>query len=167
MRKLMFPLVALCVVSLPSAAGAQWRQVTEPLLGYSAAFPVKPKARAVIYQGIPQSVNSAAATGVFCNVSVSHVDKMVNPNAELAEARDNFLKDTGSKASSVKPVNIPRGANSLQGLEIDSSNAVFAMRALVVVDGSKIYQVAGGVPAYGGRKSDLERCVRGFELIAG
>lgn len=167
MRKFSSSLVALCCLALPTAASAQWRQITEPLLGYSAAFPVKPKARAANYQGTAQSVNSAAGTGVFCNVSVSHLNEVVNAEAELAEARDNFLKDTGAKQSTVKPVSVPRGAGSVQGLQIDAENAVFAMRALIVVDGEKVYQVAGGVPGHGGRKSDLERCVRGFQLLAG
>lgn len=166
MYKLTAPLLALCCLAVPTAASAQWHKVTESLLGYSAAFPVKPKARAAMYQGTPQSVNSAAATGVFCNVSVSHLAEVVSPENELAEARDTFLRDTGAKTSSAKTVAVPRGAGTVPGLEVEATNAVFAMRALIVVDGAKVYQVAGGVPGHGGRKSDLERCVRGFQLLA-
>lgn len=165
MHKLIAPAIALCCLAMPTAASAQWRKVTESLLGYSAAFPVKPQARAAIYQGTPQSVNSAAGTGVFCNVSVSHLAQVVNPEGELAEAHSTFLKDTGAKTSTSKPVAVPRGAGTVPGLEVEASNAVFAMRALIVVDGTRLYQVAGGVPGHGGRKSDLERCVRGFQLL--
>ena len=166
MRILARTFIALTAIAFSTAATAQWKEIREPNLGYSAAFPVKPEARAVRYQGVAQSVQSAAATGVFCNVSVSHHPQTVDPKVELAASRDSFVQDTGSKISSVKEISILRGAKQLPALEIDSSNGVFALRAIVVVDGSRVYQVAGGVPSHGGRKSDLERCVRGLKLTA-
>lgn len=166
MRNFALSFVTLSSLALSTAATAQWKEIVEPQLGYSAAFPVKPVARAATYRGVAQSVKSAAATGVFCNVSVSHHRGTVDPAVELAASRDNFLKDTGSKISSAKEVSVMRGATPLPALEISASNDVFAMQAIVVVDGERVYQVAGGVPAHGGRKSDLERCVRGLKLTA-
>ena len=166
MRSLALSLFGLSYLALSTAATAQWKEIVEPELGYAAAFPVKPEARAAVYKGVAQSVKSAAATGVFCNVAVSHHREILDPAVELAESRDNFVKDTGSKVSSTKEISIMRGAKSLPAMEIDASNDVFAMRAIIVVDGERVYQVAGGVPAHGGRKSDLERCVRGLKLTA-
>ena len=166
MRNFALSLVTLSCLAFSTVATAQWKEIVEPELGYSAAFPVKPEARTAIYKGVAQSVKSAAATGVFCNVSVSHHRGTVDPAVELAESRDNFVKDTGSKISSAREVSVMRGATRLPALEISASNDVFAMRAIVVVDGKRVYQVAGGVPAHGGRKSDIERCVRGLKLTA-
>lgn len=166
MRMFAHSLLAVSCLAFATAAAAQWKEIVEPELGYSAQFPVEPDARAAIYKGVPQSVKSAAVTGIFCNVSVSHHRDELDPAAELAESRDNFVKDTGGKIASARETTIMRGATPLPALELDASNDVFAMRALFVVDGSRVYQVAGGVPSHGGRKSDLERCVRGLKLTA-
>lgn len=166
MRILAHSIIAIIPLTLATAATAQWTESVEPVLGYSALFPEKPEARAAIYRGVKQSVKSAAATGVFCNVAVSHHEKPVDASAELASAPDKFAQEVGGKISSTKEITVNRGTERLPAVEIDVSNNIYALRSIVVVDGSRVYQVAGGVPAGGGRKSNLKRCVHGMKLIA-
>ena len=48
MRLVARSIAALIPLAFSTAAMGQWKEVTEPSLGYTAAFPVKPEARAAV-----------------------------------------------------------------------------------------------------------------------
>lgn len=160
-------LVSGIVVALAFApvAQAEWAKHDVPEFGFSASFPKTPKRESSTEDGVKLTSFVGALNGAMCIVMAGDYPYVIKPDVETVASRDNFAKGVGGKVTTSKRVKFPRGATQLEAMEFDVVSDTYTFRSLIIIEGSRAYQVAGGVPNADPDKAELEACLRGFALI--
>jgi hypothetical protein len=148
------------------AAHADWAKQDVPDFGFSGVFPAELKRESSTEDGVKLSTFAAVADGRMCLVVAGDYPYVIDPNVELVASRDNFVKGVKATLGNSKRLKVSRGATQLEAMEFDAKSATYSFKSLIVIEGSRAYQVAGGVPNDDADKAELETCLRGFALTA-
>lgn len=153
---------ALTLVGTASAAG--WVQHNAPDQGFSAIFPKAPDVENSTQDGVKMTSYSAAAAGAMCIVLAADYPYVIDPDVETVASRDNFAKGVSATVSSSKRIKFSRGATQLEAMAFDAASANYKFRSIIIIEGSRAYQIAGGVPIPDGDTAELDACVNGLVL---
>ncbi|MBC8037600.1 MAG: hypothetical protein H7X89_10335 [Rhizobiales bacterium] len=147
-----------------SAAQAEWVEGNVPEFGFSALFPKAPEKGETIEDGVKITSFSGAADGKFCIVVAGDYPFVINPDEETVASRDNFAKGVNAKVTTSQRITFPRGLTDLQAIKFDAESDTHTFRSLIVIDGSRAYQVAAGMSKPVSDGTDLDTCIGGFKL---
>jgi len=154
--------LALAVGGTASAAG--WVQHNAPDKGFQAVFPKAPKVEDTAQDGVKMTSYAASAAGALCIVIAADYPYVINPDTETVASRDNFAKGVSAKVTTSKRVKFSRGATQLEAMAFDAASDKYKFRSLIIIEGSRAYQIAGGVPIVDGDTAELDTCVNGLVL---
>lgn len=154
--------LALAVGGTASAAG--WMQHNAPDKGFQAVFPKAPKVEDTTQDGVKMTSYAASAAGALCIVIAADYPYVINPDTETVASRDNFAKGVSAKVTTSKRIKFPRGATQLEAMAFDAASDKYTFRSLIIIEGSRAYQIAGGVPIPDGDTAELDTCVNGLVL---
>jgi hypothetical protein len=154
--------LALAVGGTASAAG--WVQHNAPDKGFSAVFPKAPKVEDSTQDGVKMTSYAASASGALCIVIAADYPYVINPDTETVASRDNFAKGVSATVKTSKRIKFSRGATKLEAMAFDADSASYKFRSIIVIEGSRAYQIAGGVPIPDGDTAELDTCVNGLVL---
>ncbi len=99
-------------------------------------------------------------------VVVAQYQRTIDAGKEIAAIRNAFVKAMKATVTAGKPKSFARGDAQLEALEFEANNDERSFRSLIIIDGQRAYQVAGGVSKVDGDTAELEACVGGFRLLA-
>lgn len=164
--KTVWGLVSGMVVALALApvAQAEWAKHDVPEFAFSASFPKVPERETSTENGVTLNTYAAVLDGAMCLVMAADYPYVINPDEETIASRDNFAKGISGKVTTSKRTKYARGATQLEAMEFDAVSDTYTFRSLIVIEGSRAYMVAGGVPNADTDKAELEACLRGFAL---
>lgn len=151
-------------LALAPAAQAGWVSHNAPEFGFSANFPAPPKTKTTVNDGVTLTSFSGAATGALCIVMAGDYPYVINPDDETVASRDNFVKGVGAKLTTSKRTTFSRGAQQLPAMSFEAESPKMKFKSLIVIEGSRAYQIAGGVPIPDGDTAELDACVGGLIL---
>lgn len=163
MRRIVTGLV-LALALAPAAQATGWVQHNAPEFGFSAIFPKAPKQETTTADGVKMNSFAGAANGALCIVMAGDYPYIINADDETVASRDNFVKGVGAKLTASKRTTFPRGSAQLQAMAFDAESSTMKFRSMIVIDGSRAYQIAGGVPIPDGDTAELDACVGGLVL---
>ena len=156
------------------AAAAKWATYTSDAFGFGGLFPVTPDVKTDnnkvqlngrTYTVTMHTISAKGANGSICLVVHAIYAWPIDIEPELIADRDNFTKGISGAVTTSKRTTSSRGKGAtLPALLFDATSATYVWQSLIVIDGQIVYEVAGGVPKAGGQRTDLARCVDGFEL---
>lgn len=155
-------LISVCT----TPALADWQAVKVPTYGYSAVFPAPPESESHVDGGVKLHSNSSIANGTLCIVVVGDYGHAVDREEEFAANRNNFVRQVGATFLSQRRITLPKGEAKVAALTFDAQSDWYVYRSIIAIEGAKIYQVAGRVARKGGDAKNLDRCTKGFKLLA-
>lgn len=158
-----FLLLAAVAAAGATAIAADWMEYKSSKYGFSYLVPVPPRestevGRSVVVHGFIVGDETA-----FCNVLVSDYKDVID-DALLAQTRDVYLARNRAQMTMSQRRTLSRGEEKLPAIEFDYQSATMFGRAIVAIDGARIYQVSSGIPL-DADKAGMERCVRSFKLL--
>lgn len=153
-------------LALAPAAQAGWIQHNEPSLGFSATFPQAPTREDSVDNGVKLVTFLAAESGTLCIVVVGDYPNTVIPDEETAASRDNFAKGVSAAVTKSKRITFPRGGTQLEAMAFDAESDRYFFRSTIIIEGQRVYQIAGGVPKPDGDDAELDACVGGLVLTS-
>jgi hypothetical protein len=162
--RIVWAAATLVSLAFASVAQAAWVHHSEPSLGFSANFPAAPKRDDVTEDGVKMATFAASATGALCILIAADYPYVINPDVETIASRDNFAKGVSASVTTSKRIKFPRGATQLEAIKFDAASETYLFRSLIVIEGSRAYQIAGGVPKPDGDTAELDACVGGLVL---
>lgn len=156
--------VGLAAGSAP-AAQAGWLMFESPEHGFAALFPTTPSRKEQVEDDISFASFRAGNHGAACFVAVADYRRAFDAETETTTIRNGFLKGMKATETGAKKKAISRGDQQLEGLEFSADSDDRSYRSLIVIDGQRAYQVAGGVSRIDGDTAELDACVGGFRLL--
>jgi hypothetical protein len=156
--------LVLALVLGGTAHAGGWVQHNAPDKGFSAVFPKAPKVENSIEDGVKMTSFAASAAGALCIVIAADYPYVINPDTETVASRDNFAKGVTAKVTTSKRIKFSRGSTQLEAMKFDADSASYKFRSLIIIEGSRAYQIAGGVPIPDGDTAELDTCVDGLVL---
>jgi hypothetical protein len=147
-----------------SVAQAGWVQHSAPDLGFSANFPKAPDREETTENGIKMSTFSAVVEGTMCLIIAADYGYTINPDEETVASRDNFAKGVKATVKNSQRIKVLRGATPLEAIRFDAESSTYIFRSLIVIEGQRAYQIAGGIPKPDGDPVSLDACVDGLML---
>lgn len=151
-------------LAMTPAAQAGWVQHNAPEFGFSAIFPKAPAQETTTEDGVKMMTFAAAVNGAMCIVIAADYPYVINADDETVASRDNFAKGVTAKVSTSKRIKVARGITQLEAMIFDAESATYKFRSMIVIEGSRAYQIAGGVPIPDGDTAELDACIGGFVL---
>lgn len=149
---------------LAPAATAGWVQHNAPEFGFSGVFPKAPEYEASTSDGVKMNTFVGAAPGALCIIIAADYPYVINPDEETIASRDSFVKGVGATLKTSKRVTFARGSQQLPAIAFEADSASMKFKSLIVIDGSRAYQVGAGIPIPDGDTAELDTCVGGFVL---
>jgi hypothetical protein len=157
-----FCLVA-AVVSGAAAPQPDWIEFKSTKYGFSFTVPVAPRESAQAGRTVLVHAFLVGDETAFCNVLVSDYREAID-DALLTQTRDVYIARHGGLMTTSQRRTLSRGEEKLPAIEFDLQSPTMFGRAIIAIDGSRVYQISGGIPLEA-EKAGLERCVRSFKLI--
>lgn len=163
----LFARVFFCLIAavVAGAAGGlpEWVEYKSTKFGFSFTVPGAPAettqaGRTVTVHGFVFGDETA-----FCSVLVSDYNEVID-DALLTQTRDVYLARHGSLMTTSQRRTLSRGDERLPAIEFDLQSPTMFGRAIIAIDGARVYQISGGIPL-DADKTGLERCVRSFKLL--
>ncbi|HXT63070.1 MAG TPA: hypothetical protein VN696_08540 [Pyrinomonadaceae bacterium] len=146
--------------SLP-AMQADWIKFAPPGGGFSVLLPAQPKELELTpvpdfsAHGYGVTVDGVVYVCLFGDYAAS---VHLNPDAELAANRDNFLKALNASLISTKKIELDGRA----GLEFTGESADSNLQSQVYLVGNRVYQIAIAVPKGTDASADASRFLKSF-----
>ena len=146
--------------SLP-AMQADWIKFAPPGGGVSVMMPAEPKELDLTplpdfsAHGYGVTIDGVVYVCLFGDYAAS---VHLNPNAELAANRDNFLKALSATLTTSKKIELDGRA----GLEFTGENADATLQSQVYISGNRVYQIAVAVPKGTDASADSSRFLKSF-----
>ena len=160
-RILLVPGFLLALASFLPAQSSDWVKVAPAGGDFIVMMPAEPKELELT----PGANFTARAHGVLIDdviyicLSGDYAASIhLNPDAELAANRDNFLKTLNASLISTKKIELDGRA----GLEFTGENAQTTFQSKVYIRGNRIYQIAVGVPKGTGDSANASRFLKSF-----
>lgn len=163
---------ALAILAYPAAARADWVEFDSKEGGFHASFPAAPqrsvdekkddKGKAIVV-----SYNFMAGDqALLCVAGYTDYVPPVDTETELAADRDNFSEAVGAKVSGSRRIAFKRPPqDELPAIDFTSESATHLFRAIFVVDGQRVFQIAS---AYSRENpagpAGMKTCIDGFKL---
>jgi hypothetical protein len=154
----------LVAAVIAGAAGEvpDWVEFKSTKYGFSFTVPGAPKETTQVGRTVIVRAFLVGDETAFCNVLVSDYKEAID-DALLTLARDVYIARHGSVMTTSQRRTLSRGEEKLPAIEFDLQSATTFGRAIIAIDGSRVYQISGGIPL-DADKAGLERCVRSFKL---
>ena len=147
--------------SLPAMQTNNWIKVAPAGGGFTVMMPAEPKELELppvtdfTSHGYGESVDGVIYICLYGDYAASiHL----NPDAELAANRDNFLKPLNASLITTKKIELDGRA----GLEFTGENSEYTFQSKVYILGNRIYQIAVGVPKGSGDSASAGRFLKSF-----
>lgn len=160
-RILLVPGFLLALASSLPAQSTDWVKVAPAGGGFTLMMPAEPKELELTplpdfaSHGYGVEVDGVIYVCLYGDYAASiHL----NPDAELAANRDNFLKTLNASLISTKKIELDGRA----GLEFTGENAQTTFQSKVYILGNRIYQIAVGVPKGTGDSANAARFLKSF-----
>lgn len=154
----------LTFAPMSTVQAAGWVLHNVPELGFQANFPKTPKREESTENGVKMVSFSAAVEGTMCLIIAADYPYVINPDEETVASRDNFVQGVKAKLKGSERVKVLRGTTQLEAMKFDAESDTYIFRSLIVIEGSRAYQIAGGIPKPDGDPVSLDACVQGLLL---
>lgn len=154
-------LVLLLASSLPAMQSNNWVKVAPAGGGFTVMMPVEPKE--LEQTPLPEFSSRIFGENVndfvyICLYGDYAASIHLNPDAELAANRDNFLKVLNASLISTKKIELDGRA----GLEFTGENAQSTFQSRVYILGNRVFQIAVGVPKGTADTANATRFLQSF-----
>lgn len=156
-------LVLVAAVVAGAAAPPDWIEYKSTKYGFSFTVPVPPRESAQAGRTVIIHAFLVGDETAYCNVLVSDYKEPIDDSL-LAQTRDVYLARNGATMTTSQRRTLSRGDEKLPAIEFDLQSQTIFGRVIIAIDGSRVYQIAAGVPLEA-VKTGVERCIRSFKLL--
>lgn len=143
------------------AMQADWIKFAPPGGGFSVMMPAQPKELDLTpvpdfsAHGYGVTIDGVVYVCLFGDYAAS---VHLNPDAELAANRDNFLKALSATLTTSKKIELDGRA----GLEFTGENADAKLQSQVYISGNRVYQIAIAAPKESSDSAESSRFLKSF-----